>query len=58
MRSQSVKSVDDGMTTSESVKTAEDDDDDVIILDSFDTKGNCGDVGYRCSKAFCFKCVA
>ena len=57
-RSRSVKSVDDDMTTSESVKTADDDDDDVIILDSFDTNGKCGVVGYRCSKAFCFKCVA
>lgn len=23
-----------------------------------DTLGRCGDVGYRCSKAFCFQCVA
>ena len=47
VRSQSVKTVDD-----------DGDDDDIIILDIFDTNGKCGDVGYRCSKAFCFKCVA
>jgi len=45
---------------SRSVKTVDDDgdDDDIIILGIFDTNGECGDVGYRCSKAFCFKCVA
>jgi hypothetical protein len=25
--------------------------------DGGDTRGRCGDVGYRCSKAFCFQCV-
>jgi Centromere protein Scm3 len=26
--------------------------------DGGDTPGRCGDVGYRCSKAFCFQCVS
>ena len=38
----------------------DDDDDDVIIIEKRnDTKGlKCGDPGYRCTKAFCFTCVA
>ena len=72
-RSQSVKTADDGMrrsqsplkmrsrssskVRSQSVKTV-DDEEDIVILDIFDTEGECGDVGYRCSKAFCFICVA
>ena len=27
-------------------------------VDAGDTLGRCGEVGYRCSKAFCFQCVA
>jgi hypothetical protein len=27
-------------------------------MGTLDTKRQCGDVGYRCTKAFCFKCVA
>ena len=29
----------------------------VTILSSDDTKGKCGDKGYRCTKAFCFSCI-
>ena len=28
------------------------------VDDGGDTLGRCGDVGYRCSKAFCFQCIA
>ena len=39
------------------VHTVDDDHDLLISQDEFDTTGKCGDVGYRCAKAFCFKCV-
>jgi hypothetical protein len=49
-RSHTVSAVDDGI-----IKDVE----DIQILNKFDTKsGKCGDKGYRCSKAFCFACVA
>lgn len=34
------------------------DDDQAILNDGHDTKLRCGDVGYRCTKAFCFKCLS
>ena len=40
------------------IQDDEEEDDDVTIEKGNDTKGRtCGDVGYRCTKAFCFTCV-
>ena len=42
---------------------AVDEDEDVIeegrttMKKSTDTRANCGDLGYRCTKPFCFKCI-
>jgi hypothetical protein len=41
---------------SQKVRTV--DDADVIIMDGLNTQEKCGQVGYRCTKAFCFKCIA
>jgi hypothetical protein len=33
-------------------------DSDIIVDEDVDTKRTCGDLGYRCTKTFCFKCVS
>lgn len=40
---------------SHKVRTTDDTD---IVMDALDTKEKCGQAGYRCTKAFCFKCIA
>jgi hypothetical protein len=33
-------------------------DSDIIVDEDVNTKRRCGDLGYRCTKAFCFKCIS
>jgi hypothetical protein len=46
-----------GLGTREEPFTTEGDTSELTPKKNIDTKASCGDIGYRCTKPFCFKCI-
>jgi len=46
-----------GLGTREEPFTTDGDTSELTTKKNIDTKASCGDIGYRCTKPFCFKCI-